>query len=84
MRVNANHTVTPTDDGAVILDRRAGEYWQVNRTAAYVLTRIGEGAPESTVVAELQQQHPDHHDNIGEDVRGIVAEFQQAGVVSDE
>ncbi len=52
--LRADVSMTDTDTGLVLLDERAGTYFQMNATGAVVLHRLLDGAGHSGAVAVLQ------------------------------
>nr|WP_269810754.1 lasso peptide biosynthesis PqqD family chaperone [Kineosporia rhizophila] len=73
--------LTETDQGMVLLDERAGRYWQLNSTGATVLQRLKQGASVQEAIDELARSRPEAADRIAVDVRAFVDNLQAAGVV---
>ncbi|GGM39181.1 hypothetical protein GCM10012275_07630 [Longimycelium tulufanense] len=83
MRLASDVTVTETDDGAVLLDERRGRYWQLNRTGAFVLKQICEGANAEKSAHRLAEREPVSPDDALTDVQKLVAGLRAAGLVVD-
>ncbi|WP_432747067.1 lasso peptide biosynthesis PqqD family chaperone [Streptomyces sp. JH002] len=52
--------ITPatTGDTMVLLDERAGKYWQINPTGTLVLRHLLDGATPEQAAAALAREHP--------------------------
>lgn len=70
-----------TESGMVLLDERAGRYWQLNATGAQVLRMLLGGAAEPAAVAELSRCHPAEADRIATDVERLLVTLREAGLV---
>ncbi|WP_394430077.1 lasso peptide biosynthesis PqqD family chaperone [Streptomyces sp. SGAir0957] len=53
MRLRDGIAVTGTDFGGVLLDQRAGTYWQLNETGTVVLTALADGQGPDGAVERL-------------------------------
>lgn len=53
MKLRPGVTVTSTDFGGVLLDQRAGTYWQLNEPGTVVVTAYAEGLGPDEAVARL-------------------------------
>jgi hypothetical protein len=71
-------TVTETADGAVLLHRGTGRYWQVNGTAAEVLRCVVDGDTTEHAVAELRARYPEAADAVAADVYRLLASLRAA------
>ncbi|MYW63741.1 lasso peptide biosynthesis PqqD family chaperone [Streptomyces sp. SID8379] len=56
MRLRDGIAVTRTDYGGVLLDQRAGEYWQLNDSGTLVVTTLAEGHDLGTAVDRLMAE----------------------------
>lgn len=53
MKLNDGIAVTTTDHGGVLLDQRAGAYWELNETATVVAIAVVQGRGPRTAVDRL-------------------------------
>ncbi|MGC0420162.1 lasso peptide biosynthesis PqqD family chaperone [Embleya sp. AB8] len=53
VRLRKHVSITDTEDGAVLLDERSGEYWQLNHSASIVLRVLLAGADEREAARAL-------------------------------
>ena len=58
MRLRAEVSIANTDNGLVLLDERAGRYWQLNPTGALVLHLLLDGMTPHQVAQTLADRHP--------------------------
>ncbi|MET4783640.1 lasso peptide biosynthesis PqqD family chaperone [Glaciihabitans sp. UYNi722] len=77
-------TITPTDDGSVVLDRCSGDYWQLNQTATFILQQIADGLDEPAIIDSLTSLYPDARDSVTNDASAILRGLVEAGVIRDE
>jgi len=82
LRLAAHVAVTETEHGMVLLDQRAGRYWQMNDTAALVLRRLLDGGTVDEAVAALRERFPDAADHAPADVADLIASLRQAKVTA--
>ncbi|TVT35612.1 lasso peptide biosynthesis PqqD family chaperone [Amycolatopsis rhizosphaerae] len=82
MKLRADVSVTDTDTGLVLLDERAGKYFQMNSTGAFVLHRLLEGVPEPDVVSLLRKRYAVGAERAAADVAALVDRLRSAGLVS--
>ncbi|MFJ6385075.1 lasso peptide biosynthesis PqqD family chaperone [Kitasatospora sp. NPDC092039] len=75
-------TLTPTDDGAVVLDERSGRYYQLNRTGLHVLRALQEGRTADEIAAGLAARHPVTADRARSDVQRLHESLRTAGLVT--
>ncbi|MFE7636455.1 lasso peptide biosynthesis PqqD family chaperone [Kitasatospora sp. NPDC057518] len=75
-------TLTPTDDGAVLLDERSGRYYQLNRTALLVLRSLLDGRTAEETAADLSARHPVTADRARADVDRLHETLRTAGLVT--
>ena len=81
MKLSPTMILTETDQGMVLLDERAGRYWQLNSTGATVLQRLKQGGTVQEAIDELARSRPEAADRIGVDVHSFVENLQSAGVI---
>ncbi|MFE7135729.1 lasso peptide biosynthesis PqqD family chaperone [Streptomyces sp. NPDC057638] len=75
-------TLTETDGGLVLLDERAGRYWQMNDTGALVLRTLLDGGTTDTALAALRERFPAvDPERAAADVRKLVAALRAAKMV---
>lgn len=76
-------TVTSTEYGLVLLDERAGEYWNLNPTGAFVLDALLGGATPAAAATALAAEHPVDVDTATRDVDELLAQLRDANLVAD-
>jgi Coenzyme PQQ synthesis protein D (PqqD) len=81
VRLRADVSTTDTDDGLVLLDERVGRYWQLNRTGAFVLRLLLDGATPHQVAQTLADRHAISAEQAAADVTALLAHLQAAGLV---
>jgi hypothetical protein len=82
-RLRADVSTADTDDGMVLLDERAGRYWQLNATGALVLRKLLDGAAPHQVAQTLADRHPVSSEQAAADVAALVERLRTAGLVTD-
>lgn len=83
LRLRADVSVTDTDDGLVLLDERAGRYWQLNRTGALVLQTLLDGGTPEDAAEALATQHAVTAERAAADVAALLAHLRAAGLVTE-
>jgi len=83
VRLQADVSTVDTDDGMVLLDERAGRYWQLNRTGAVVLRLLLDGATSGEVGQALAERQPVNIEQAGADVADLVQRLRAAGLVTE-
>nr|BAL72548.1 lariatin biosynthetic protein [Rhodococcus jostii] len=53
LRLRKNVIITPTEYGAVALDERSGDYYQLNSTAALILDQLTKKIPVESIAARI-------------------------------
>ncbi|SHN47903.1 lasso peptide biosynthesis PqqD family chaperone [Cryptosporangium aurantiacum] len=75
-------SLTPTDDGMVLLDERTGRYFQLNDTGATILLMLTSGVAEDLVAVELRKRFGVGADTADQDVVTFTAALRSAGLVT--
>ncbi|MGC0421431.1 lasso peptide biosynthesis PqqD family chaperone [Embleya sp. AB8] len=76
------HTVsTDTDDGAVLLSRRTGDYWQLNQTGAYALQRLLAGHTVDQVAEEFATRFDIAPAQAHQDLTTMTEQLRSSGLV---
>jgi Coenzyme PQQ synthesis protein D (PqqD) len=83
VRLRADVSTTDTDDGMVLLDERAGRYWQLNATGGLVLRLLLDGATPRQVAQTLTDRHPVSTEQAAADVADLLRRLHTAGLVTD-
>jgi PqqD family protein of HPr-rel-A system len=73
--------VTETDDGAVLLNERSGQYWQLNRSGWLILQTLLTGASADTAAAALADRYPVSPDRARADVDVLLMTLRNARLV---
>ncbi|WP_433336233.1 lasso peptide biosynthesis PqqD family chaperone [Spirillospora sp. CA-294931] len=74
-------TATDSDDGLVLLDQRAGRYWQLNRTGAATLRLLLDGHSAEQAAALLTRGRPEFTERARRDVESLLAKLTEARLV---
>lgn len=83
VRLRADVSTTDTDDGVVLLDERAGRYWQLNPTGGLVLRLLLDGAAPRRVAQILADRHSVSIHHAAADVDDLLRRLHTAGLVTD-
>ncbi|MFJ6777306.1 lasso peptide biosynthesis PqqD family chaperone [Kitasatospora sp. NPDC091257] len=75
-------TLTPTDDGAVLLDERSGRYYQLNRTGLFTLRSLLDGRSTDEIATDLAGRHPVTAERARSDVERLHRNLRTAGLVT--
>jgi Coenzyme PQQ synthesis protein D (PqqD) len=77
----ADVSTATTDYGTVLLDERAGAYWELNPTATLVVRTLMAGGEEADAVAALAGEFDIGLDQAKHDVQALVQELRTSGLV---
>jgi PqqD family protein of HPr-rel-A system len=81
VRLRDHVLVTETEDGAVLLNERSGQYWQLNPSGWLILqTLLRDGSPD-TAAAALAARYPVEPDQARADVQALLASLHNARLV---
>ncbi|MGH8908664.1 MAG: lasso peptide biosynthesis PqqD family chaperone [Egibacteraceae bacterium] len=75
-------SVTETDNCMVLLDERAGHYWQLNGTGAAVVRLLLEGGTVEEAITALCASHPLASQRVAADVDALLRSLRAAKVVA--
>ena len=81
VQLRAEVSTADTDDGLVLLDERAGRYWQLNPTGALVLRLLLDGMPPHQVAQTLADRQPVSPEQAAADVAALLEHLHTAGLV---
>jgi hypothetical protein len=82
-QLRADVSIADTDDGMVLLDERAGRYWQLNPTGALVLRKLLDGAAPHQVAQTLADRHAVSAEQAAADLAALLERLRTAGLVTD-
>ena len=82
LRLCADVSELETDEGMVLLDERAGRYWQLNRTGTFIVRTLLEGSTPQEIAKTLAQRHGVSVEQVTTDVAVLVERLQTAGLVT--
>jgi PqqD family protein of HPr-rel-A system len=81
LRLLDHVVMTETEDGAVLLNERSGQYWQLNRSGWLILqTLLRDGTPDAAAAA-LAARYPVEPDQARADVEALLATLRTARLV---
>ncbi|MFJ8689558.1 lasso peptide biosynthesis PqqD family chaperone [Micromonospora wenchangensis] len=82
MKLSPHVTMTETESGAVLLDGRAGRYWQINQSAALALRHLLAGQSVEATVVKLRERFDDGRNEAADDVAHLVESLRRAKLVT--
>lgn len=71
-----------TEHGLVLLDERAGRYWQLNETGALVLDHLLRGGTAGSAAAAVRERFTDTDAGVEAEVADLVEALRRAEVVT--
>ncbi|MBT2493830.1 lasso peptide biosynthesis PqqD family chaperone [Streptomyces sp. ISL-96] len=80
LKFGANVSTAETDYGTVLLDERAGEYWELNPTGTLVVSTLMAGGDEADAVAALTNEFDISPDQAKQDVDALVLQLRTSGL----
>jgi len=84
VRLRTEVSTADTDDGLVLLDERAGRYWQLNPTGALVLRLLLDGVTPQRAAQTLADRHPVSTEQAAADVAALLERLHTAGLIDRE
>ncbi|WP_406638459.1 lasso peptide biosynthesis PqqD family chaperone [Amycolatopsis sp. WGS_07] len=81
MRLHPDTALTDTPDGSVLLNRRTGRYWQVNRTGAHTLDRLLAGESADRIAADLAARYDIDAARVRADIATMTENLLTAGLI---
>ncbi|ONI80974.1 HPr-rel-A system PqqD family protein [Actinosynnema sp. ALI-1.44] len=81
LRLRDNVSIAESEDNVVLLDERAGEYFQLNPSGALALRTLLDGGTPDQAVRALTEQFDVDGERAGKDVMALVADLRAAGLV---
>jgi hypothetical protein len=81
LRFCADVSMADTEYGAVLLDERSGQYWQLNPTGALAVRLLLAGSAQSEVATALAGEFQVDEQQAAQDVRALVEQLRSAGLV---
>ncbi|BBC29898.1 uncharacterized protein SGFS_011920 [Streptomyces graminofaciens] len=82
LRFGDNVSTAETDYGTVLLDERAGAYWELNPTATLVVRTLLDGGEESDAAAALVREFDIDQAQALQDVETLVGQLRGSGLAS--
>lgn len=73
--------VTDTEYGAVLLDTKTGEYWQLNPPAATVTRTLLDGGDAAEAVRRVVERFDVDEERASRDAHALIDNMRAAGVV---
>ncbi|MFD5268945.1 lasso peptide biosynthesis PqqD family chaperone [Streptomyces sp. NPDC058335] len=80
MRFGAHVSTAQTDYGTVLLDERAGAYWELNPTATLVVGTLMAGGDEADAVTALTNEFDIDLAQARQDVDALVQQLRTSGL----
>ncbi|MET7290786.1 lasso peptide biosynthesis PqqD family chaperone [Streptomyces griseoloalbus] len=82
LRFVAHVSTAETDYGTVLLDERAGTYWELNPTATLVVRTLLDGGEAADAAAALVREFDIERAQALRDVEALVGNLREAGLAS--
>ncbi|MFF3484195.1 lasso peptide biosynthesis PqqD family chaperone [Streptomyces sp. NPDC002701] len=82
LRFGANVSAAETDYGTVLLDERAGEYWELNPTATLVVKMLMAGRDEADAVTAVTNEFDIDLAQARQDVDALVRQLRTSGLAT--
>lgn len=82
LRFGDNVSTAETDYGTVLLDERAGAYWELNPTATLVVRTLLDGGEETDAAAALVREFDIDLTQALKDVEELVRQLRGSGLAS--
>ncbi|MEU1105641.1 lasso peptide biosynthesis PqqD family chaperone [Streptomyces tibetensis] len=82
LRFGDNVSTAETDYGTVLLDEKAGSYWELNPTATLVVRTLLDGGEEADAAAALVREFDIDRSQALQDVETLVRELRESGLAS--
>jgi coenzyme PQQ synthesis protein D (PqqD) len=82
VRLSADVSTAETGGGLVLLDERAGRYWQLNRTGALILSTLLDGATPAHAAEILADRHTVSVEKAIADVSALLEHLSAADLVT--
>jgi hypothetical protein len=82
LRFGDDVSTAETDYGTVLLDERAGAYWELNPTATLVVRTLLDGGEESDAAASLVREFDIDEEQALRDVEALVGQLRGSGLAS--
>jgi hypothetical protein len=76
-------TLVRESEAAVLLDKKSGQYFRLNRIGADIVDLLFSGNSPEECVEALQARFPAARKRIPDDVRTLVQQLRAAGIVVD-
>jgi hypothetical protein len=80
LKFGAYVSTAETDYGTVLLDERAGDYWELNPTGSLVVDTLMRGGDEAAAVAALADEFDIDPTQAKQDVEALVKELRASGL----
>lgn len=82
LRFDAHVSTAETDYGTVLLDERAGTYWELNPTATLAVRALLDGGEIADAAAALVREFDIDTTQALRDVQALVGDLREAGLAS--
>jgi hypothetical protein len=82
LRFDAHVSTAETDYGTVLLDERAGTYWELNPTATLVVRTLLDGGEAADAAAALVREFDIGRAQALRDVEALLGDLREAGLAS--
>ncbi len=83
LRLRGDVTAGDTEDGMVLLDERAGRYWQLNATAAHMLRALLDSTAPGEIASGLAATHDVRPEQAAADVAALLDGLATARLIEE-
>ncbi|MFC4016249.1 lasso peptide biosynthesis PqqD family chaperone [Nonomuraea purpurea] len=81
VRLREHVSATDTTDALILLDGRAGRYWQLNTTAAIIVRALLDGTDPARIAQDLAAANPVSVQQASADLRALLAQLAKANLI---
>ncbi len=82
LRFGSDICTAKTDYGTVLLDRRSGEYWELNPTGTLVVQTLLEGGEQADAVDAIVAEFDIERGRAAQDVSALIDQLRACGLVA--
>lgn len=81
IRLRDNVSFTSTEYGGVLLDQKAGQYWQLNGVGALALRTMLDGGDTTAAATAVCEVYDTAEDNAVTDIGALLVDLRAVGLV---
>ncbi|GLW05229.1 hypothetical protein Misp01_03590 [Microtetraspora sp. NBRC 13810] len=81
VRLSTHVSLGDTADALILLDGRAGRYWQLNATATIIVRALLAGTAPAQIAQDLAASHPVSAEQAAADLQALLAHLTKANLI---